>query len=349
MGLDEGTVPERLAKQAGFCRALGSSLYAALLEEAADDAGRGGVVSEVVAPVAGPYGSMLGLRLMGAVHRMVLQGSAPALAARYPSVDGDGNAEAAWLAFTGLLRARTNEIRSLSTRPVQTNEVGRAAALVGGFLEVARRFGLPLRVLEVGASGGLLLNWDRYRYEARGQTWGPEGSPVRLCGFNTPPVPPFDTIARVVERGGCDPSPLDASTEDGRLTLKSYVWADQLHRFRLLKGALKVARAHPVLVQRAGAAQWTGARLSRTTEGAATIVYHSIVMHYLSSHERRAFEMTLAQAGAAARDTAPVAWLRFEPGEESHDVILTMWPDGHERVVARASPHGDAVTWIGWS
>jgi hypothetical protein len=125
--------------------------------------------------------------------------------------------------------------------------------------------------------------------------------------------------------------------------------ADQLHRFRLLKGALEVARVHPVSVERASATEWTEARLSETTDGAATIVYHSIVMHYLSRDERHVFETALGQAGAVARDTAPIARLRFEPGEESYDVILTMWPGGDERVVARAGPHGDAVTWIGWS
>jgi hypothetical protein len=350
MDLDEGTVPERLAEQAGYCRVMGSPLYSTLLDRAADDAARDGVVAEVVEPVAGAYGSMLALRLLGAVHRLVLQGSAPALARHYPSAGGDGDAAAAWPALTNLLRTRTDEVRNLARRPVQTNEVGRAAALVGGFLEVARRFALPLRVFEVGASGGLLLNWDRYR-------WGPEGSPVRLCGFNTPPIPPFDTVASVVSRGGCDPSPIDASTEEGWLTLQSYVWPDQLHRFRILKSALKVARSHPVTVERAGAVEWTRARLSETKAGVATVVYHSILEQYLGRDERRAFATALEDAGASARDTAPIAWLRFEPGEVSSDVMLTtsfavrlrMWPGGDEQVVAHAGPHGDAVTWIGWS
>ena len=241
---------------------------------------------------------------------------------------------------------------------MQTNEVGRAAALVGGFLEVVRRFALPLRVLEVGASGGLLLNWDRYRYEARGETWGPERSPVRLCSYSTPPIPPFDTTASVVSHGGCDPWPVDASTEDGRLTLQSYVWPDQLHRFRLLKAALEVARAHSVTVERAGAAEWTRGRLSETKTGVATVVYHSIVGQYLGPEERRAFATTLEDAGASASDSAPIAWLRFEAGEvgtsdpvltTSFAITLRMWPDGDEQVVARAGPHGDAVTWIGWS
>ncbi|MCB1040214.1 MAG: DUF2332 family protein, partial [Acidimicrobiales bacterium] len=62
---------------------------------------------------------------------------------------------------------------------VQTNEVGRSATLLGGFLEVGRG-GLPLRVLEVGASAGLNLRFDRYRYVAAGRSWGPAQSPLQF-------------------------------------------------------------------------------------------------------------------------------------------------------------------------
>ena len=54
-------------------------------------------------------------------------------------------------------------------QPVQTNEPGRSVSLLGGYLEVARAHpGLPLRVFEVGASAGLNLLWDEFRYEVRG-------------------------------------------------------------------------------------------------------------------------------------------------------------------------------------
>src|SRR5947208_1364179 len=83
----------------------------------------------------------------------------------------------------------------------------------------------------VGASAGLNLRWDRFRYEARGLTWGPADSPVRLCSYNSDVPLPFDVDARVVDRAGCDAAPVDPTTEDGRLTLLSYVWPDQPHRF----------------------------------------------------------------------------------------------------------------------
>ena len=118
---------------------------------------------------------MLALRLMGAVHRLVLAGAAPALAAQFPSAGGEP-----LRALAGLHRdgrgPRAASCANWSTDPVQTNETARCTALLGGFLEVARLTGLPLRLLEVGASAGLNLRFDRYRYELGERTWGPPGA-----------------------------------------------------------------------------------------------------------------------------------------------------------------------------
>jgi hypothetical protein len=119
---------------------------------------------------------VVALRLMGAVHRLVLRGDAPELAAHYPSAGGrPGDA---WPVFVGVLRDHRDELRRLVKNPVQTNEPGRCVALLGGFLEVARVTGMPLRLLEVGASAGLNLRFDRYRYELGDERWGPEDSPL---------------------------------------------------------------------------------------------------------------------------------------------------------------------------
>jgi hypothetical protein len=100
-----------------------------------------------------PGPSVLALRLMGAVHRLALRGDAPELAAHYHSAGGrPGDA---WPHFVAVLRDHRAELRRLVENPVQTNEPGRCVALLGGFLEVARVTGKPLRLLEVGASAGL--------------------------------------------------------------------------------------------------------------------------------------------------------------------------------------------------
>lgn len=336
----------RLRWQAEWCGLLGSPLYEHLLAAAADDFDAGGPVREVLADRGDdPAGSALALRLTGAVHRLVLSGRAPALAAHYPSAGGRAGREGTWEPFRDTLEAHTAEVRALLDRPVQTNEVGRAAALVGGFLEVARRTGLPLAILEIGTSAGLNLRWDHFRYEARGKTWGPKDSPVRLCTFEAPPAPRFDVRARVVERRGCDAHPVDPTTEDGRLTLMSYVWPDQTARFRALTGALRVARRVPALVERAQASEWLERELTTPRPGSATVVFHSIVWQYLSEGDRARIASSLEDAGGRASNESPVAWLRMEPGKDQAAVHLTLWPGGDAELLAEAGYHGSPVIW----
>jgi hypothetical protein len=327
---------------------LGSPLYARLLEAAAQDLLAGGPVWSVLEGREGDdAGSALALRFMGAIHRLVLQSRAPALAVYYPSTGGRAGAGAE-RAFLDTVEGLEDEIRPLLDDPVQTNEVGRAAGLVGGFLTVAEWSGLPLRILEVGASAGLLLRWDHFRYEARATTWGPADSPVRLCDFNSEIPLPFDRSARVTQRAGCDTQPVDPTSEEGRLTLLSYVWPDQAGRICNLRAALEIAARVPAEVERANAADWLERELAAKTPGQATVVYHSIVLQYLSDEDFDRVGRAITAAGRAANAGAPVAWLRMEPGGEQAHVRLTMWPEGRERLVATCSYHGAAVRWLGY-
>jgi hypothetical protein len=318
--------------QAYGCRELGSLFYASLLERAADDLEAGGPARKVLEGFAGESGwSALALRFMGAVHRLVLTGRLPELARHYPSVAGDGDAEAAWPLFRAALADRPDEISTLVARPCQTNEVGRCAALVGGFLEVAHRTGLPLRILEIGASAGLNLNWDRYRYEAGAAGWGDPASPVRFTdAFDAAPA--LDRQAVVAERAGCDLNPIDPTSEEGSLTLRSFIWADQLDRFHRLEGAIEVARRVPAQVERIDALAFLRRELSTPRTGLATVVYHSVFMQYLDEPTRREITSTI--------EAAPVAHLSMEPGDATFEVRL----DG--ALLATSEAHGTGVHWL---
>src|SRR5215204_814874 len=117
---------------------MGSPFYADLLERMAADVVAGGPVGGFLADhLDSTYEEAVPLRFLGGVHRLVLAGQAPALAARFPSVGGDGNAAAAWPALLGTMVTHAGAFRDALTRPPQTTEVGRSAALVGGFLDVA--------------------------------------------------------------------------------------------------------------------------------------------------------------------------------------------------------------------
>lgn len=340
-------VAARLRKQAGWCARLGSELYAFLLERAAEDAASGGPCWEVLrGHETDPHGSAPALRFMGAVHRLVLSGAAPELARHYPSTGGAPEREDCWRAFRASVARRRDAVRELVNRPVQTNEVGRSAALVGGFLLVARECGLPLRLLEIGASAGLNLRWDHYYYEARGASWGAASSPVRFTDSFAEGRPPFDVAAHIAERRGCDTNPLDPLTEDGRLTLLSFVWADQVARLAALRGAVEIAREVPAEVDAAPASDWLEEQLRVSSEGEATVVFHSIVWQYMSDDERARVIELIEGAGRGSSARSPVAWLRMEAGADQAEVRLTTWPGGDERLIATAGFHGRDVRWL---
>jgi hypothetical protein len=340
----------RLARRIRWYSSANSQapVHAALLAATAEDILAGGPVWAVLrGREDDPRGSALALRFMGAVHRLVLRGEVPQLASFYRSVGGGQGPEGAWEAFRHVVATNVERLRDEVTRPVQTNEVGRAGAVVGGFLTVAERFRLPLRVLELGASAGLNLRWDRFHYEARGERWGPADSPVRLCDFDTPPVPPFSVETTVAERRGCDRSPLDPSSGEDQTTLLSFVWCDQAWRVRRLRAAFTVAERVPATVDRAGAPEWLEQQLATDSTGTATVVFHSIFMQYLTEADRQRVIDMLQTSGAAATADAPLAWLRMEPAGDHADVHLTMWPDGKERLIAHSGYHGANVQWLG--
>ena len=88
------------------------------------------------------------------MHRLVLERRAGGLAAYYPSVGGHWHAPHGVPAFIDLLDRDRDAVRGWLDRPPQTNEVGRATALMGGLLhlpEAAARAAAALRDRLLGA------------------------------------------------------------------------------------------------------------------------------------------------------------------------------------------------------
>ena len=333
-----------LREQAMTCQAFGSPLYSDLLSHAAENAEAGGIVFSLLAEHDAPNAraDALALRLMAAVHRLVLTGATPHLAVHYPSAGGF--AAQAWPSFERVLLEERVRLAPLIALPCQTNEVGRAAALAFGFFEVARASEFPLRLLEVGASAGLNLRWTDYRYGGGGVGWGDADSAVDLTGLWTDAPAVLPQTMRIVERRGCDPCPLDATSAEGRLSLEASVWADQTERFARLRGALEIARRVPALLDRASVDDWLPRTLAERRPGTATVVYHSIVQEYFSDTVRRRFHACLEAAGEAASRDAPLYWLRLEATADlRYAVSLTSWPGGTDRIVAWSGPHGTDV------
>jgi hypothetical protein len=336
----EQKIAARLQWQADACRMIGSPLYADLLERTKEDVLGLGPAWEILRGHENdPQYSVLGLRLLGEVNKLVLSGREPTLADAYANREPNP----AWEELHDVLSRNAGELRGSIDRPVQTNEVGRSAALLFGFLTVAAETERPLRLLEVGASAGLNLRWDRFGYSANGFSWGPADSPLQLRFELEGEAPSLPQVVEIAERRGCDAAPIDVSTPEGRLTLRSYVWPDQPERIARMKAALEVAAEVPVSLERDTAAAWTERVLAEQTPGQATVIYHSIISQYLGEEERATFYGHIEAAGARATVATPLAWLRMEPRDDRADVHLTTWPGGKERLLARVGYHGSPV------
>lgn len=334
-------------------------MYAELLAGLADDLESGGPTAAVLRgheDDPGPSG--LALRLAGSLHRLVLAGEADELAGLYPTTGGSWASEGV-AEVTAFLSRRGDDVRPLLDRAPQTNEVGRSAALAGGLLHLAERHGLPVRLFEIGASAGLNLQCDRFRFTtASGAGWGDPDSPVQLAGAWEGGLPPGSARLEVVERGGSDLHPVDVTTEDGRLTLRSYVWPDMAARHARLAGAVELARSRPVPVETADAASYAD-RL-RTRPGTLTVLWHSVMWQYVPAAQQERVTARLAELGAAATSDAPLAHLFAEPTRRTPDSSHEFWvcaetwagedsarAAGEREYLGTMAAHGVPVHWEG--
>jgi len=231
---------------------------------------------------------------------------------------------------------------------VQTNEVQRSAALLGGFLSVADETGLPLRILEIGASAGLNQLWDRYRYELGPHRWGESEDGPLLATDWSGPAPALGARVRVESRRACDLSPIDLSEPEERRRLEAFIWPDQPERRERFLRAADAAVEAGVRVERASALPWLEARLGERVTGVATVLFHSVMWLYLDREQRRGIRMLMDVVGESSESDRPLAWLRMEAKDfETCELRLRVWPTGDDRLLGTCGFHGQSVEWIG--
>jgi hypothetical protein len=216
---DRAEVLASLATQIEWCHRLDAPFTAGLVGAVRTNIERGGTLAALVVPWPGrPLADALPIRLAGAFHALVRAGSAPELGRLYPTEAGALDVPAAppnWddPAIADLVDAvactRRDAIAAFISHPPQTNEVGRSAVLMPGYAEIARATGLPLRVLELGASAGLNLNWHRYAYDLGSRVVGAAAAALVLAPEWRGAPPPVATLPDVGTCRGCDRSPID--------------------------------------------------------------------------------------------------------------------------------------------
>ncbi len=293
----EPTLADQMRRHAGSSQ----HLYGHLMRSMADDWERGGPVREICSGWEdAPPGWVIQLRLLAGLFRIVLTGRAPELEPFYLCLGGTSDPGAAWPAVRDVLQDNVEELHEALTIAPQTNEVGRGNALVVGMFLVVERTGRSkVRLLEPGSSAGLNLLVDQFRFVNPTWAYGPADSPVELAGGVVGEVLPVPF--EIVARRGCDVSPVDVSTEEGRLRLRSFVWPFHVERHERLTGALTLARQAPPPVDRGSAGAWLEARLAEeTADDVVTVVWQSITRQYWPADEVGRVDDLIRQAAELA-------------------------------------------------
>ena len=324
---------------------LDSPIYAELAAGVARD-------DELLALAAGRQrGQPAPNMLFGAVQYLLLQGVEHPLAAHYPILSGPertpGPAFPLFRAFCLEHRERVGEL--VATRRTQTQVVRRCTCLLPAFGLVFREAAAPLALIDVGASAGLNLNFDRYayRYLRAGSEvlrWGRDGSRVELEAdlrgpATMPPPPPEIPVA---SRDGIDLNPIDLGDPDELLWLRALIWPEHVERHAQLVDAAAELKNSPIRLHRGDASRDLPHLLDRVPAEAALVVYSTIALYQVPREGRR----RITEALEALSRERPV-WRVALEGVHPPSLTLTRYRGGagETELLARASPHG---WWIEW-
>lgn len=329
---------------AASCERLEAPVYADLARCVAEWADEPPLDS-LLAPYADArVADMIPLRLLSAVHRLALAREAPEIALYLPTTGGtpprdEADRERLRRAFLATIETHRDAVAAALTRIPQTNEVGRTAGLAALLRRVARGFGLPVRLHEIGCSAGLSLRVDGLIAEAvvaeDHAAWG--------------------ALPVIVERVGCDLAPVDAATTDGRLTLTSFIWPDHSARFERLRRALDVASDIDISLVRADALDYV--RDLELQRGTTLVVWHSAMWLYLPPAVRAEIRAALERLGRQATHENPLVHISLEPVSEEpaaqhrFTLAMTTWPGldglppGIDVPWGTTPPAGSPVSW----
>ncbi len=332
-------------EQAGYCEALDSPFMGRLLRLLAAHWPENTKLATKLAAWQGDIGPMadsLPLRVAGGLHALRLLGEDQELDASYPP--NDVSDDRLWTAVEQALIRHDSFLCDWVGHAPQTNEVRRAAALITGAQLVAGRFGLPLRLSELGASGGLNLMFDRFGLQLPGQRFGPQDAAVTLNPDWQGAVP-LPCELGIIERRGVDLNPIDAHDPDGALRLQAYLWPDQTERLQRTRAAIALQDAP---VDKSDAIDWLATRLAHVT-GQCHLIYHTIAWQYFPASVQARGTALIEAAGATATRASPLAWLSMEADgtEPGARLLLRLWPGDSKIELGRIDFHGRWVNWLG--
>lgn len=286
----------------------------------------------------------------GAVHYLLLGGAEHPLRHFYPSLIGAPRpSDEAFPDFKDFCMQYAEDIRHLvKTRSVQTNEVGRCTGLFPAFSYVHEKAGhKPLSLIEVGASAGLHLLWDRYSYNYGGRQVGGESEVLLACECVGLYPPLENTFPPISGRIGVDLNPIDVGDREATLWLRALIWPEHQDRAMTLEKALDVARSTPHRMVAGNAIDVLPEILPPGDEETAVCIYHSYVFNQRPVEEIKAFADLVSRI-SRGRDLYRVS-LEWYAGRTHPELKLFEYHDGivTDIKLAECESHGRWIDWVG--
>jgi len=226
-------------------------------------------------------------------------------------------------------------------RRTQTNEPARCATL----LPALARLPEPLALIEVGASAGLTLLFDRYTYDYGGHliAGSDPDAPALRCAVRGP-VPLPARLPAIAWRAGLDLNPLDVARDDDVRWLSCLVWPGESDRAERLAAAIASARRDPPPVYRGDLLTGLPGLAAQAPAEATLVIFHSAVLAYVAPEDRQRFAQTVR--GLAA------VWLSNEAPGVVPGLPLAQFREGTfvlghggRTPLAFTDGHG---TWLHW-
>lgn len=289
-----------------------------------------------------------------AVHFLLLNGMESPLASFYPTISGTASrtfGEGAYRHFRTFCLEHRGEIREIiSRRIVQTNVVRRCGCLLPAFTLVGQEAaGRPLALIEIGASAGLLLNWDHYGYDyGAGVRSGDANSPVQIAcalrGDNHPPIP--TTLPQVVFRLGIDLNPLDVRNPEDALWLRALVWPDEVGRDTLQQQAIQIAQKAPPPLIGGDALDILPSVFRTLPVNAIPCIFHTATVNQFTQEARQHLTSLLDRL-AAERPLSRV-FIEWERGRPGPQLGLVTYQKGRirDKILGNCDTHGSWLEWL---
>jgi hypothetical protein len=287
----------------------------------------------------------------GAIHYLLLKGAEHPLKSYYGSIVGEKSGppddRLSEILESFCEEFETELVSLVETRLVQTNAVRRSLVLRVGVAALAFRTEQPLHVIEIGASAGINLRFDRYGYQVGDQVFGDRTSPVQIMAECNGRIPDLDRLPPIGSVTGIDLNPLDAANEEDQRWLKALVWPDNRDEARLLESALPVVADDPPSIVMGDAIEVCPMVAAGLPQGEPRLVFEIATKMHVRQEQRPAFDDAIASFGEAG----PLYTLslaqhqsaqRPKPARAGSAVALTM-PDGG---IENLAVVGDRITWI---